>query len=508
MIGNIFISALIAIFFLGRTTKDKQEKTRNASWFRTIVYGILTIIAGFLFYKSYQVATIVNIVDLEALRGARYDSQHSKDTVECLSIYNKFRCLNSYKNDYLEVGNKYSEDGDSMIAEDGGAIVDIHIAEMSPDLIENSPLLSKEYEEEIFDNIGKKTSELGPIYLFALITTNIPSFIPLYPKVDIEKGWERDDENNMFKKELIRNTRKDKIKYTNTSEFTQEEIDEQNALNRVLDNGILVRVDGILDTLLFDNYAYIGAAHQFANTMDILTAADISQYTYVLRFASDMYVKQLVVDYNIPIEVSHSQKDMEVGTYGFSISDEMIGGLNDDASLAVHVKLPTMANLQQIRSLVLTALLTTFFSLFFTNFFYRIRKHAIKYRNRHKLQYSELKEINRKRITQFKYIHYTIAILLLLFVLSGLCILVFGDKTFLVNFVYIEIKCIGVCVGVLVIILVFVCLFYINTIPAFKRKLLEKIKEWCGKIKEWCSKIKEWCGKIKEWVSKWKIRRR
>ena len=44
-------------------------------------------------------------------------------------------------------------------------------------------------------------------------------------------------------------------------------------------------------------------------------------------------------------------------------------------SLLLHVQFPTLANMQLIRSLVLTSLLTAFFSLFCLNVYYLVRKH-------------------------------------------------------------------------------------------------------------------------------------
>ena len=81
---KIFISALITIFFLGKTSKEVDDKTKRASWFRTFVYFALTVLFGIFFYRSFQVATITNSIEISTLRCAVDSLNHPKDTIEKL----------------------------------------------------------------------------------------------------------------------------------------------------------------------------------------------------------------------------------------------------------------------------------------------------------------------------------------------------------------------------------------------------------------------------------------
>ena len=98
--GNFFISILITIFFLRKSSKEVDDKTKNASWARTCIYLILTIIFGVFYYQTFQVATIVNKVEINTLRGFVDSLKQSTDTIEYLHIYNNFKTLGSYKNPY------------------------------------------------------------------------------------------------------------------------------------------------------------------------------------------------------------------------------------------------------------------------------------------------------------------------------------------------------------------------------------------------------------------------
>ena len=65
---NTFIAALVAIFFWGKSSNEVEEKTEHASGLRTLVYLVLSIVVGVFFYKTYQVAVVYNIVDVDGIR--------------------------------------------------------------------------------------------------------------------------------------------------------------------------------------------------------------------------------------------------------------------------------------------------------------------------------------------------------------------------------------------------------------------------------------------------------
>ncbi len=477
---NVFISALIALYFLRKSSKEVREKTKRASWFRTAAYFILMCITSIMFYKSYQVSTIINRISIEALRGAEDDSSgQSKDTVELLHVYNKFRCLNSYKNDYLEFDNKYLR-SDSVLTYNGGVKAYINMAESSPKRIKRRAGLSERVEKRFCEITKRNPSELGPYYAITLLSTNIPSFVPVYPKINYIEPIKQDsllDERNgkhsAFTFASVYNSRgSDLFDFPATS---NPQVNK--AYEDLFKNGMVAE-----QNILLDNpddslkNASLSITHRFANTIDILTAADLSQYTYVIGVESDMCVKNLLVEYNIPIEINCSMNGLEKGPRSFEIKNgDLMDGIQNGQCLVFHVKLPTMSNIQQIRSLILTALVTTFFSLFGTNLFYRLRKWAMGRRKSNRLKYAVLRRISRKRIELFKRFHYIMVILLLSLVLAGALFCLF-DCTFLMNLDYNIWEKICFVIGLIIVHLVLVCLLYKYAIsPLHKKRGKEKI---------------------------------
>ena len=89
MLEALFAS-IVTLFFWGRATKEVEEKTQLASKTRTFVYFVLLIVVAIFYYKTYQVATIYNYVDIESWRETRDSSNNSVDTVTNVMIKNDF----------------------------------------------------------------------------------------------------------------------------------------------------------------------------------------------------------------------------------------------------------------------------------------------------------------------------------------------------------------------------------------------------------------------------------
>ena len=191
MILNTFISAIIALFFLGRSSKDDYEKTRKASLFKVIVYCILTIITFFLFYKSYQVASIINIIDVKALRGAEDSLHHTKDSISSITIYNKFRSMGSYNNEFLKVSNAHKKD--SFYTKNGGVLIKIKRDVSNIADVHNRKGMNQDLISAFENELRRDVSQIGSIYSMTFVSTNIPSFIPFYPFVQGETPWEHKD---------------------------------------------------------------------------------------------------------------------------------------------------------------------------------------------------------------------------------------------------------------------------------------------------------------------------
>ena len=134
--------------------------------------------------------------------------------------------------------------------------------------------------------------------------------------------------------------------------------------------------------------------------MNFFTAADISQYTCDINLESDCYIERMKIMYDLPIEINSQDSNMIMTSYSFILKGDFLNkDIANQGSYRFHVKFPTLANLQLIRSLILTTLLTALVSLFFLNLFYLFRKYVIRFKDKHISEISvEKTKIFRKRI--------------------------------------------------------------------------------------------------------------
>ena len=429
IIINTFLSALISIFFLGKSTKEVQEKTRNASWFRTFVYLFLTIIFCIFFYKSYQVKTIINRIDISALRGAEDSLGNPIDTIQHIKIVNAFNTLGSYENQLFDVekANTKSE----MI---GGAEIKLNLSDYSEGKIKNSGGLTDSLKNRIAAQTGKKIdANTGSIYRCEFFSTNIPSLIHVYPSIRLDEpkvqypsyGATIENKGNVVglnlngrigisKSNPSKGYYVDGLSYQKTSIFYDEKSVREN----------------------FDAI-YIHMPHQLVNS----------------------------------IEVSNQAEGLVLHANAFSVVDaELLNKEIGSRPMMFLVKLPSMANLQQIRSLLLTAIITALFSLFCTNLFYRVRKWAIQYKRNHGLKISELRQIDVKRINNYRWFLYIIVFSLLTIILVVVLMSALG-YVFLIESDNLGWKIIGLllCVIVILVIAIYKSYKYAITPPTKQR---------------------------------------
>lgn len=416
---NLILVVLIAVFFLRKSSKEIDEKTQNSSFGRTFFYFLLTVIFAIFYYRSFQVGTIVNHVTISSLRGFEDSLHNSRDTIERLQIYNNFKTFGSYRNQYFEALRR--RNNDSII---GGVAIEIQNLDILPDSIKDRSGLN----DVIRENLEKQTytkidSNTGEIFYYDFISTSIPNFIPicsikrfdnpnientvLYSKIDSIGNCTLPSNGNLnlAKSNLSEGYYYDALKYSET---------------------MVAHTKGIklLGTVL---------PHSQINTINLFTAADLSQYTYVIELESDMYVKKIRAIYNVPIEIDNQSDVLQVYSNGFGIdNDDIHDDLLSNGILMFHVKLPTMQNLQEIRSLILTAIVTALFSLFFTNLFYRLRKSAKDYILKKELTDSE-ESLIRAKAQNIKLLLRSFAFVLVMYVVV-LAIFAIFDYVFLVDF--------------------------------------------------------------------------
>lgn len=400
------ISALITIFLLDKSSKGIDERTERSSWFRTSVYLILTIIFAVFFYRTSQVATIINNVEISSLRGHEDSLHNSLDTIAMVYLYNNFKTLGSYQNPYVDYLEKESPNLE-------GGSVQIYFQEPYTDyIIKNKDSLTDERKKEIENLTGVPIKpDTGPIYSVEFVSRSSPSLIPTFPKIKADKPI------------VINDTFFSMIEYVGN----QKNIDDYG--RKILEYKSEPAEGLFADALFFKgisishyDFAHtlpIVLHHSLVNKLNVFSACDLSQYTYRLTVKSDIYIKDVAVFYNVPIEVGVFGKGMHVEVDGFSIEGSALHYI--DRGYSFHVKLPTMANLQQIRSIILTAIVSALFSLFCTNLFYRVRKMVKDRMIKRRITISEWVEQNSNNLKNSRFLLITIILVLLLFVLLIVC---------------------------------------------------------------------------------------
>lgn len=109
------------------------------------------------------------------------------------------------------------------------------------------------------------------------------------------------------------------------------------------------------------------------NTFNFFTAADISQCSYVLGIISDCPIKKFQMTFDIPVELSPLPFKTDVSSaYGFAILDPNNIKEIQNTLITTHIKFPTLANMQLIRSLILTTVLSALLTLFLSNFYFLV----------------------------------------------------------------------------------------------------------------------------------------
>lgn len=429
---NSIISALIAIFFWGKPDKKEKERIRKSSFIRTIIYLVLSIMVLVFYVKTNQVATVSNFV-LISNELADYNSKGEVlDTVYSLDIYNKFSGEATYQNEFIDYLNSEYRNNGRMFTENSGMAMDILVNSKTTDSIKRGPF----FDDANFQKVKSQIPNINHLFNVSYIATNIPTFIPLYPKFDERSEWIQD--SIFIHRNTFINSRSDYRFSMFDEEYYQNKYSGKK-LPHFFENGLTVsqeigtrnlsNSDIVQDKLVLTPFF----ASFLVNNLNIFTAADISQYAYVLSFTSELPIKSVRINYDVPIETNPLHESMKVwpNIIYFEGKD---WEYFQNSTMMLYIKLPTMANLQLIRSFILTTLLTVLISLFIRNAYYWIRKWAERYKENHRLPYSRAKYLSKIRINLFKgfisflvFIFFTVLLYIVWFVYKGHTMLVSSD---------------------------------------------------------------------------------
>lgn len=436
-------SAFLSLFFLGKPTSNIREKVRRASGIRTFAYFVLTFIVGVFFYKTYQVKTISNGIDIIPLVGA-YDSLGvCGDTIHKLNIFHKLDDGGIYQS------FKIPDDGDSKEHQrKGGYYAEIWSPIGAPFTFRINPFLSGSTLKMYNDSLRLERFKT----CYDITTTNIqpPS---LFPSSLIEMADSIKTVNGF---EMRFTSLPIRILPSEVFDMKKGEIPRD-----YFNNGsVAFSTVGILNGLpVPDGYKYyitkFSAKSNDINHYDIFTAADISQFSYVLSIRCPLAIDRILVDFDQPIEILDNDSCIKVNPSSFIVRGSLVDSLRCQKDvLMCHVKLPTNSNLQLIRSLFLTTMFTALLALFFNNLYYVIRKIVQDYYNRHKLPIKILRRLSRKRVMRYRRMKSILSITGLSLLLASF-VLVACDSPILlnINYIWFFIILLVFCLGVIIYVL-------------------------------------------------------
>lgn len=400
---NTFFAAIVAILVWGKISKKKLEHITNASWFLTAVYGFLTVIVIFFFYKTYQVASVYNMVQVAGLQQACDSNGNVVDTVREIVISQKFGNNPTHRDPFKDIKVKRnrnnSQDLELLYEEAGGAKVILDVKAHPDTFIAKRLKELTDYDRirlvNLFEESNIPYQNINHLYQVSYLATSLPSFFPFYPVYEEGHGFEEAADHIYFNYYLSNSRNNPSVTISGTK------IEEGKVRHpRLFDNGFFFdsmfmtvsthEVEGINGEMTF-----FGGA-EFINTMNFFTASDISQYNYIISLNSDCPVRTLVLDYDIPIETPEVSEHMKVYTHAIRFDSVMVKELEKAPSMIFHINIPSLANLQLIRSLILTTLLTALLSLFIKNLYYCISKWAYRKRKESRISYRNAKLLNKK----------------------------------------------------------------------------------------------------------------
>lgn len=410
------MNAILGAVFGGtRVSKNVKEKTRCASGLLTTLYAVLTILVFVIYYKTNRVATVVNSIDVMALR-TRGDSMIINcDTIKFIAVYNSFSSSGTFEKSYFTYQKKRD---DHLKYFEGKGGYWIYMEPHEPYSYIKNPYIPDLYYDNEYEHLPK---DVGLCYRIDLISTNIPSFFPFYSSCE---GINKEDTMGIYYDVSSDNT-KNKLYFNNSDILDKEK-------PKLFDNGVVTSL--IAANHKFENQynnhpidATIASEH--INHMNVFTAADISQYYFCININTNYApISEVAFVYNLPIEMVSPSSDISVLPRSFTISD--LQGTSS-RHYEVLVKLPTLANLQLIRSLILTTLLIGFASLFLTNLYYLVRRKIVSFHKSNRLSYRQAKTIH-KQVHKFRKLIRILFILLLSFVIL-LALFIGFDATIIIS---------------------------------------------------------------------------
>lgn len=411
---NLFIAIIIAFGFWTKATNDVKNKIRNASWTRTFVLLCLSVILTVFYIKTNEIAVIVHQVDVIGMRDSKFKDSHKPADAVSIHISNRFDNNSRFK----KLKNFPDVDYGSRLDEYGGISYTLYLN------YNRDSCIIKQEETEVDNMVNLDgIDNISHAYYISSVVSRIPSFWPIHRDYEPENIELSEDSviNNVSLLYRFNMATLNYIKKSNKengfTRGTEETLDFFGPHGLGLVQFVCSQnTDSLSSGFITYN---VPAKMDIMNSMNVFSACDLSQCTVELGINSTCPINSLLIDFDVPIEVLPGTVIPDhVDLYKIGFKDSIsLSELNHKLNM-FHFKLPTQANVQLVRSLILTTLLTALWSIFATNIYYAIRKQANKSKRKRKLlKYRYALKLYKNWIRPFRII---IVVLLFLITLTTL----------------------------------------------------------------------------------------
>ncbi len=370
-LGKTIVAIIKTLGFWRRTGEDIDKKTENATLTKTIILFILTIAVSFFYYKTHQVVTFDNEIQVHSVKGNynnTYEVSTKQDSNNCLISRDKissFIIFNCYtNNDFVWGDPQYSEYG---LEKKSGVYVSLDL--------DTGGMAPREYRYG-WRVTQKPLDSLEFCYEVYFWNNTIPSLFP----ISVYDEWDKNDEGSFMAQNFD---------YFDESEGCSGRL-LKSSRRKGVDKGFYT---GLESGKRCKRYSK-SFASKHINRLNFFSAADLSQCLYMCEITTDIPIDNFKICFDIPIELSNqaiSQNRFDSREFSIDIEEDKYGWAHK--VIYYHIKFPTLANLQLIRSLILTTLLTALLSVFFANLYYYCRKLYKKHIAKHPLNDAQKRKI-------------------------------------------------------------------------------------------------------------------
>ena len=379
---NIFIAIIVAIGFWKSSSKELDRKTVNATLTKTAILCLLSAWTVYFYYKSYQVATFKNYIRVEGhkgyfeeridsfeFRGETYSLSHlySKDIVEEIDIASRF---SKRSIDYSDpISAVFDADTKS------GFRASCYLSNIKGES-------TKIYPKVDTLQVIKDKPGIKHLFDISLYSNTIPS---IFPRTLYEEYYTEAFAATSLPDNNTASVSSSKSRLSNSKQKIGFGYDK-----RLLSRFITYEDENYSEIMHLKSELFSSTF----NTLNFFSGADLSQCIYEVVINSDIPVETLGMYFDIPIEVGSLSIDRnKVGTRHFVINDlQRKDGKVQDFRY-YHIKFPTLANLQLVRSLILTTIMTALLSLTAANIYYFGRKRYKRYTRKHTISMSNKKRM-------------------------------------------------------------------------------------------------------------------